>query len=736
MLGCVRSPRTRPLVAAAVAAFCLGSAAALAQPAAETPAAGAAGHHPRVALALSGGGARGIAHVGALRALEEAGLPVDAIAANSMGAIIGGIYASGSSAAELEAIVRSLDWASLFSGRPDRRTLPVVHRDDRFSDWVGVDFDRRGARLPGGLVAEHRVNRFLIQHLSPASYAAGGDFDALAIPFRAVATDLGSGERVVLARGDLARAVRASMSIPVFFPPVDWEGRRLVDGLVVNNLPIDVAKAFGAAVTVAVDIGSPELGPGEYETSLGVASQVSNLLSGRRALDFKADADVSIRPDLGKHSATDYSRFDYLIEQGYEATRQALPRIRELLAAASVSDLSRRPRPAPQRALEGAPIREVVARGNERVSEPLLRRTFNIPLGRPYEMSRGLRAFDKVDATGLLERSWMEFEPAADGVRIVLRGKDAPANRAAVGLGYNEWEKARASVRVRNQNTLGFGEQVELLLAASDAFTIARASLRGDRLIVAGLGYRVEGESFTDKPRFFDAEGNETNRAKFERAGGSAALQASIERWGLVEAGARFGRVKTVAQSGVPLAEADDTVAQLFAGVTLDTLDDLRWPRSGARLAASGEWSLDGLGATHPFWRLRVEGRLGRALARKTTLHLEGLLGLSGDELQVYDHFRLGGPSLVPGYRFEELKGPQALAAGLSVRHRFLGPVSLVLRAGAGNVFEETSAIGLEDLRWGVGGGLYYPSRVGPISLEIGVRDDGRHLVSLAVGWY
>ena len=215
---------TRPLAAAALAAIGLGSAAAFAQPVVEPPAVETAGR-PRLALALSGGGARGIAHVGALRALEEAGLPVDAIAANSMGAIIGGIYATGSTAAELEDTVRSLDWASLFSGRPDRRTLPVVHRDDRFSDWVGVDFDRRGARLPGGLVAEHRVNRFLIQHLAPASYAAAGDFDALAIRFRAVATDLGSGERVVLARGDLARAVRASMSNPVFFPPLDCEGK-------------------------------------------------------------------------------------------------------------------------------------------------------------------------------------------------------------------------------------------------------------------------------------------------------------------------------------------------------------------------------------------------------------------------------------------------------------------------------------------------------------------------------
>jgi NTE family protein len=696
----------------------------------------AAAPRPRVALVLSGGGARGIAHVGALRALEEAAVPVDAIAANSMGAIVGGIYAGGRTAAELEAIVRSLDWASLFSGRPDRRTLPVARRDDRYADIVGISFDRKGARLPAALLAEHRVNRFLIEQLSPAGYAAEGDFDRLPIPFRAVATDLGNGERVILERGDLARAVRASMSIPVFFPPVDWEGRKLVDGLVVDNLPTDVAKGFGAAVTVAIDVGSPALEPAEYASALGVATQVSNLLSGRRNQDFAAEPDVYVRPELGKHSATDYSGFDALIRAGYQAAKQAVPLIREKLAAAAAADAAPRPRTPPARVLEGTPIAEVVARGNRRVSERLLRKTFNIPLGRGYLMQRGLRAFDKVEATGLLEHAWMEFEPVAQGVRIVLRAKDAAPNRAGFGLAYNEWEKARASFRLCNQNTLGFGEQVELLLAASDAETLAQASLRGDRLLVAGMGYRAAAYAFTDKPRFFDASGDELNRGKFERQGVSLALQTSLERWGLVEAGARFGRVKTVPQAGVPLPAASDSVAALFAGLALDTLDDLRWPASGGRLAASAEWNLDGMGATHPYWRVRLEGRLASGIGRKASLQLDGLLGLSGEELPVYDHFRVGGPTLVPGYRFEELKGAQALAAAVSLRYRVLGPVRLLARAGAGNVFEDTDEIGLQQLRWGVGVGLFYPSRIGPISVELAVRDDGRSLVSLAVGWY
>jgi NTE family protein len=722
----------RPFIVA-LAWPCLIAGTAAAQEGAPPPADHA---RPRIALALSGGGARGMAHIGALRALEEAGLPVDAIAANSMGAVVGSVYATGRTAAELEEVVRSLNWASLFSGRPDRRTSPVLRRDDRYGDLFGVRFDGKGARLPAGLLAEHRVNRFLIEHLSPASYAVSGDFDRLPIPFRAVATDLANGERVILSRGDLARAVRASMSIPVFFPPVAWEGRMLVDGLVVDNLPTGVARAFGAAVVVAVDIGSPDLEPEDYETSLGVASQVSDLLGGRRNQDFHAEPDVYVRPDLGKHSASDYSGFEALIQAGYEATRQVVPEIRAKLAQAGVADFTPRARPPAERALEGARIVEVVTRGNERVSERLVRKTFNIPLGRGYRMALGLRAFDKVEATGLLQRTWMEFEPVPEGVRVVLRGRDAVTNRAALGIAYSEWEKARASLRLRNQNTLGFGEQVELLGVVSDAETLAQATLSGDRLFLVGLGYRASAYTFTDKPRVFDAEGEEINRARFKREGGTVALQTPLERWGMVEAGARFGRVKTIPQAGLPQEETNDTVGQLFAGLAVDTLDDLLWPSAGGRLAAGVEWNVDGLGATHPSWRLRLEGRRGRTIGSRATLQLDGFLGLSGDDLPPYDQFRLGGPMLVPGYRFEELRGPQALAGSLMLRYRVLGSLEVLARGGAGNVFDTRDAISLSDLRWGAGVGLYYPSRVGPVSFEIGFRDGGSSVLALGVGWH
>ena len=152
---------------------------------------------PRLAVALSGGGARGIAHVGVLQAFEEEGIPVDAVAGTSMGAVVGAIYATGRSGQQLEAVVKSLDWNSIFSGLPDRRLVPVMRREDQYRTVAGLGFDFWDLRLPAGLLSEYRVNRFLIESLAPASYAFDGDFSKLPRPFRAVATALDNGERVV-----------------------------------------------------------------------------------------------------------------------------------------------------------------------------------------------------------------------------------------------------------------------------------------------------------------------------------------------------------------------------------------------------------------------------------------------------------------------------------------------------------------------------------------------------------
>ena len=167
----------------------------------------------------------------------------------------------------------------------------------------------------------------------------------------------------------------------------------------------------------------------------------------------------------------------------------------------------------------------------------------------------------------------------------------------------------------------------------------------------------------------------------------------------------------------------------------MDTLDDLAWPEHGGRLSLLGEWSLTDLGADRDYWRVEAEGRAGRTLGGRLVAEVDGRLGVSGNDVPLYDLYRVGGVELIPGYHHEELKGAQTFAASLSLRYRLFGQLRVLARAGAGNVFAETADMSLEDMRWGVGTGLYHPSRIGPVSWEMGWRDDGGMLTSLTIGW-
>ena len=257
---------------------------------------------PRVALVLGGGGARGFAHVGVLRVLEDARVPVELIVGTSVGSLVGAIYAGQPNSYALERMARDLD------------------RDDFF------DFSLAPALFGKGLATGERLERFVRSHLNAST------FETLRVPVAAVATDLDTGERVVLRTGDVARAVRASCAIPGVLEPVRHEGRLLVDGGVVRNLPVDVARQLGADVVIAVDLSAlePKATPANF---VEVILRVVNLFARAEADELHGLADVTLVPAVGDVGFIDFDRKEAAIAAGVDAARAALPRIREVLAA-------------------------------------------------------------------------------------------------------------------------------------------------------------------------------------------------------------------------------------------------------------------------------------------------------------------------------------------------------------------------------------------------------------------
>ncbi len=257
---------------------------------------------PRIGLALSGGGARGASHIGVLRVLERERIPIDYIAGTSMGSIVGGMYASGMSPEEIEAQLVAVDWDDVFEDKVDRKYRSFRRKtDDRL--WL-IDrkpgFNDGKVTLPPGLVQGQKINQLLIELTLPVANI--DDFDDLAIPFRAVAADIQTGETVVLGAGSLPKAIRASMSIPAIMTPVSWGERNLVDGGIASNLPIEVVRGMGADIVIAVDISTP-LSEKDVSTSLlSVAGQLTGFLPRRNTeaeIATLAAQDILLIPDLG-----------------------------------------------------------------------------------------------------------------------------------------------------------------------------------------------------------------------------------------------------------------------------------------------------------------------------------------------------------------------------------------------------------------------------------------------------
>ena len=277
----------------------------------------------KVGLALSGGGARGGAHVGVLKALEELDVPIDYIAGTSMGAIVGGFYAAGYSADEIERIMVEMDWDRALSDNPDRvdRSMRKKELEAEFLIPYRVGYNNGRFQAPLGAIQGQHLDQVFQRILLPVSNMQ--KFDRLPIPFRAVATDLVTGEEVVLSEGSLSDSLRASMSVPGVFAPVRIDGRILVDGGMSNNLPVSVVREMGADVVIAVDISSQLLTEEQLTSVLSVTEQLTNFLTRRttqQQIDSLGTKDILIVPSLGDFSAADFDEAGTIVPLGYQAT--------------------------------------------------------------------------------------------------------------------------------------------------------------------------------------------------------------------------------------------------------------------------------------------------------------------------------------------------------------------------------------------------------------------------------
>jgi NTE family protein len=720
----------------------LALAALLASGTADATCKPANGTGPAIGLALSGGGARGSAHIGVLRVFEELQIPIGCIAGTSVGALVGGSYAAGLSPDEIEREMRTTDWEQLFQGEPPRRSLSFRRKED---DLRYFDFEA-GLRdgkliLPRGAAASPGMD-FMLR--SKTLHVAGiDDFDRLPIPFRAVAADLVTGEEVVLGRGELSRAIRASMSIPAIFAPVEIDGRLLVDGGVVNNLPIEVVKAMGADIIIAVNVGTPLLSRAQLGSLSDIAFQALALAMQRRIDQQKPLADVLIEPELGAMTMLDFYATPSGVSAGDVAARKATASLQKLSKPEAFANyLARQRRPdAPVEML-----RSIHVEGTQRVDQRLVAGRVHSRAGEPLDVERLSRDLGRIVEIGEFERVDFDFVRGDDGVDLAIRPQDnswGPTYlRAGMAItddfeGHNSFAAlfnlTRTSLNAlgaewRNEIQLGrtrrlYSEWYQPLDFGGRWFAATRAEY---------------GRSLTD---VIDDNHEKIAEYDIEYVFGALDLGLQLAEYGEARIGLRRGEANAGTSIGATeLPELSATIAGVTGRLVLDRVDSPSVPREGSLLELDVFHSEPGLGADQSYERLAASYWLFGTVGRHTMFWgMEG--GTSfGADLPPYDEFSLGGLFSLSGYVENELSGDYFGVVRPGYLYRLLDPVQRLASAfyvggwlEAGNVWEDSEAIG-DDLIYTATLALAADTKFGALYLAFGVADDGQQSLVMRLG--
>ena len=583
---------------------------------------------PKLGLVLSGGGARGAAHLGVLQVLEEMRIPVDFVTGTSMGSVVGGLYAAGLSPAEVDETIQSVDWVNVFADKPDRQDLSFRRKqDDRnFLTNLRLGLKNWSLFIPSGVVEGQKLD-FLLRSMTLDSNGLAR-IENLPLPFRAVATDIETGEQVVFDKGLLAVAQRASMSIPAAFSPVVIDGRVLVDGYVANNLPINVAQDLGAESIIAVDISTPTSKLEDLQSAVAISGQVSTFpvqqSQAAQIARMKKD-DVLIQPDLGDIAAASFPRMAEAVEIG----RQTALAHKEELAHYSVSEeeyaawrASQRRPPVEMPVIDAIRIenrsllsdRVVRARIESRVGEPLNLETVSGDLGRLF----GLDAFERArfDVRRESEGTVLvyEVEKRERGTQYFRFGVNLESdlgNESTFNLGVNHvWFPINSwdgEVRTEGQigDTLRFGTELYQPIEPRDWLFV--------NPFVQYQRNDVDVWDGDDHLARFDLEQSVTgvyvgvNLGKYAQVrGGIGYLNASARR--KIGDPAQFHNEKT--SGGIYAATFE-----------YDTLDDVRFPNDGSYAKAEAFFFRKELGFAESFERVAAGGSIFRTW-RKNTIGL------------------------------------------------------------------------------------------------------------------
>ena len=691
---------------------------------------------PRVALVLSGGGARGFAHIGVLRALKKMHIPIDMVVGTSMGAVVGGAYAAGRSAEDLEKTVLNTDWNRVLADRPDRQDLDYRRKEEDSIIPTRLEFavTKSGASLPaaaaGNVALENALTKLLPEGMRDHAV------NDLALPFRSIASDLLTGEMVELNDTPLLATMRASLAVPGVFSPVRIKERLVVDGGLVSNLPVETARAMGADIIIAVNVGTPLAKERELRSAIDVATQMLQILTEQnvqRSIKELKTQDILIAPELDGMSFLDFGQYARAIKAGEKAAYQ----LRQQLKNLSVSneqylafDEARINRTkAVLKPIKALPIHQITVSGTQYINPTALIAQTGLTEGQVLTQEQIREATTRLYGRGDLENVETTINDTAQGRDILIKALESNSSRNRVRIGlelasdFSDDNRFSVSMMHIASSLNDYGAELR---------TVARLGSRRQLstqfwqplapaspwYVAPSFEYNADSiDAFSDNRRIARIGTSNTNL--------NLALGRQLNNWGSIEVGLSRGFQKL--NSILPDTPIDpdarfyDTTQ--FLTFRADTLDSISFPTKGSLLnlswqrspgKASGEPSratseIDALKAfQYDDWAGHLYGEWGRSQHATTPSPLGGFLRLSG-----MPRNSLSGDASVFGRVVLARKiGSLPTAVGSAIR--------LAFSAELGGTYGANNPYRFSNLKQAASTSLSVDTRFGPLYFGVG----------------
>lgn len=716
-----------------------------------------AADRPKIGLVLSGGGAKGAAHVGVLKVLEAHHIPIDYIAGTSIGAYVGGMYALGYRANEIEALMMKQNWSSGYSDLIPREQLAYREKQNRDQYNIPLNLGIRDGEMqaPSGVLLGQSMSR--LYRNTTGLVPEYSSFNDLAIPFRAVATDLETSRAVILSRGSLVQAMQASATVPGALQPAVIDGKILVDGGIANNMPVDVVKSMGADIVIAVDIGSELVKKDQLNGAVAVLNQLSTMLtqaSTERQKQLLTDRDVLIRPNIDLLSTTDFSDMPKALKAGEAAAKRLLPQLQHLeMSAAEYQAYVQHKKAISGKWLENVqrPVTQIVYHNDAKVSHSMLTEVLGIKVGDVVDKQQLDDAINRLYSLDKFERVSAEFEDTDEGRVLTVTTKAKSWGPNYVQLGFN-WEddfSTNSAVTLdlaltltdltenggewRNELKLGF----EKLLA-----TEFYQPLDANQKSYSRARYQYEEKTW-------DVFNSDVLYYQLDRSSHRADLGIGYNYLpqGILELGltAESGRLSSPVMEG----DIDFTTYGGYFKLGYDSLDNISFPTSGNRVTLNvflRDEKYNGALVSGPERSLQIQADWKGVVSVRSHSFVGKASYASVDKADD-DNFTiyvsdLGGFLNLSGYHKDSLAGAQKLFGAFIYQYDLgrdaLGmkdyPLYLGASIEAGNVWGVGEHVALNDLVYA--GSLYLGTYtpLGPAALGIGVSDDGEQAMYLFIG--